>query len=284
MPPVVLGTIAMSVLSVLSALRNTVFPKKCYACGELFEVPGQHCTQDLSDCDDITDLFGMSFRHFLCAGCLAGFEPVTSPLCERCGMMFRERISDDHLCGECIRSPGNLGIARSVGVYDNTYMNVIRAFKYEGKTGLAKPLGRLLFRVFTGLYGGDRGSPFPDLILPVPLHRKRMRSRGFNQAWLIIREWKSFLSEFQGGDSVSIRRGICIRQRQTDPQTGLDKKKRKTNIKGAFAVSQPEMVKGKHVVLIDDVYTTGATSEECASVLLKSGASQVDLLTLARTR
>jgi ComF family protein len=115
----------------------------------------------------------------------------------------------------------------------------------------------------------------PDLVLPVPLHIKRLRRRGFNQASLLA---VSFFPE----EKKKIKNTILFRKRETVPQTGLNGSLRRKNIKNAFFVEAPEQVKGKNIVLIDDVFTTGTTVNECAKVLVKAGAKQVDVLTLAR--
>jgi ComF family protein len=123
----------------------------------------------------------------------------------------------------------------------------------------------------------------PDLIVPVPLHIRRFRERGFNQSWMLVQEWPELFRRRHSGTLPELVRDALVRHRWTEPQAGLDRRRRKTNIKGAFSVSGHVDILGKRVLLVDDVYTTGATAEECASVLLKNGASDVHILTLART-
>jgi ComF family protein len=113
-----------------------------------------------------------------------------------------------------------------------------------------------------------------DLVAPVPLHPRRLKQRGFNQALLLA----------QAFPEVHLERELVTRVRHTPPQTGLNAKERRDNVKGAFTVSRPDLVKGKNILLIDDVFTTGATVKECARVLRKAGAHQVDVLTVARVR
>ena len=115
-----------------------------------------------------------------------------------------------------------------------------------------------------------------DLILPVPLHPKRFRQRGFNQAYRLLSNWKHEYS------ALAATTGLLVKLRATAPQTGLGKVQRRRNIRNAFGVRQPEAIRSRRVLLIDDVYTTGATADECARVLLKCGAARVDVLTLAR--
>jgi ComF family protein len=161
---------------------------------------------------------------------------------------------------------------------------MIRAFKYRGKTQAARPFGRLLFFLYCRHYtkGLRKGSP-PDVIIPVPLHIRRFRQRGFNQAWLLVKEWPEYFRRLNQENHPQLIKDGLVRHRFTKPQAGLDKKNRKTNIKGAFGLSKKLDVTGKHILLVDDVYTTGATAEECAAVLLKNGARTIDILTLSRT-
>jgi ComF family protein len=199
-------------------------------------------------------------------------------------MMFRERVSQDHLCGECLTEGKHVDFARSFGVYEKSLMHVIKAYKYKGKTQLAKPLGRLLFHLYGKCYGsGPDEKPPPDVIMPVPLHRKRLRERGFNQAYLILKEWPRLFQSVHPDSCPIIIKGGVVRKKRTRPQAGLDRLRRKANIKGAFTLSRSFDVNGKRVLLVDDVYTTGATAEECARVLLKGGAWSVDILTVSRT-
>ena len=113
-----------------------------------------------------------------------------------------------------------------------------------------------------------------DLIVPVPLHPKRLKQRGFNQALLLARAFPE----------VPLGREAVVRVRHTVPQVELKPKERRDNVKGAFAVPDPALVKGKNVLLLDDVYTTGATVRECAKVLRRAGARRVDVLTVARVK
>ena len=122
-----------------------------------------------------------------------------------------------------------------------------------------------------------------DLVVPVPLHARRLKTRGFNQAFLLVKDWPCFAgaSGINITDSL-IDRHLFVRDRWTEPQTGLNRKERMGNIKGAFSVTDASKISGKRILLVDDVYTTGATADECSRVLVNNGAEQVDVLTLAR--
>jgi len=171
-------------------------------------------------------------------------------------------------------------MARAAGVYEGTLMKTIQRLKYKGKIQLARPLGMLLFFSFIKYWNNKNRI---DLIVPVPLHIKRFRKRGFNQAYLLIREWFSYADAFNIELSYSkIERNALIKNKQTKPQTGLDRKQRRANIKNAFSIGNASKISGESILLIDDVYTTGATADECAKVLIKEGAKSVDVLTLAR--
>jgi ComF family protein len=215
---------------------------------------------------------------FLCPSCIGEFIPFSPPFCETCGILFKSREGKNRICGQCLESPRNpfIGKARSVGPYDTVLIRLIQAFKYHYKIQLAGPFSRLLLRtLWQNWNSGD-----VDMIIPVPLHRNKARRRGFNQSWLMISRWPgSTPSEF---DTISVIHDGLVRTRSTAPQTGLSRIQREENIKNAFEVPNPGRVKSKRIILVDDVFTTGATLNECARVLLKAGALRVDALTMAR--
>jgi ComF family protein len=150
-------------------------------------------------------------------------------------------------------------------------MEAIHAFKYGKRASLSHPLAALARQAFFRFWDTDT----IDLLVPVPLHLKRLRERGFNQAHLLIRRWAKL-------DQIPSDGLVLSRTRWTEPQTALSPKERQKNIKGAFAVENPEKIKGQRIVLVDDVYTTGSTVNECARVLMAAGAETVDVLILAR--
>ena len=251
----------------LSALlQNALFPPKCRNCGTLFQ-PGER-PRALS--------FGDAMAPFLCPVCREGFAEAASPLCPVCGEIFPSREGGDHLCGRCLEKPRPFGKARALGLYDRGLLAAIYCLKYKGRTELALPLGRLLLEDFRKHFGKEG----IDLVVPVPLHPARMRKRGFNQSFQLIRHWPKWLGA-EGTMEISDR--VLIRTRETPSQTGLDRKERLKNLKDAFGVKNPDRIRGRRILLVDDVYTTGATAEACAKALLAAGADRVDVLTLART-
>ena len=122
-----------------------------------------------------------------------------------------------------------------------------------------------------------------DLIVPVPLHVKKLKKRGFNPSFLLVKDWIR-IAEFLHVKvpDIPINIDVLERKRWTEPQTGLGRKERLANVKNAFHIKNGSKINGKSILIVDDVYTTGATVNECAKVLLKGGAGQVDVLTLAR--
>jgi ComF family protein len=193
--------------------------------------------------------------------------------------MFVSGIGSDHLCGNCLQNAFHFRRARSAGVYGGALLAMIHQLKYRACLALCNPLGALLQQAFAHYWQPEE----IDLVLPIPLHRKRIRHRGFNQAYLIARAWAGIPNARSIATRLAAPREVMIRSRPTHPQTGLGKKARRRNIRGAFRVVAPDRVKGRHILLVDDVFTTGATADEAARQLGRFGAASVDLLTVART-
>ena len=170
-------------------------------------------------------------------------------------------------CALCLEGTRGFDAAYSFGAYDGRLRDLIHLFKYAGVRSLAKPLGRMANAAL------PRTEPV-DLIVPVPMHWLRRWRRGFNQAESLARV-------------VSRRTGLGVctalrRTRKTAAQAVLTHAERRENLAGVFRVPRPEIVRGKTILLMDDVFTTGATASACAQVLKKAGAKAVILLTLAR--
>ena len=248
---------------------NALFPPSCIACGRFFH-PAEGTSGSpgrASEPMNLGDQFRRAMQRHLCSACVRLFTTADPPVCTCCGLIFKSRQGENHLCGDCLASQKAFGMARAAGVYDQSLMSVIHAYKYDGKVQLAGPLSALMAAVYALHWGaGD-----VDLVLPVPLHPARLRKRGFNQAWLLIRSW---------GNSAA--HDILRRTRRTLPQTGLGRRERLKNVKGAFAVKNPAAVKNKRILLVDDGYTTGATVQECARALKACRAARVDILTVGR--
>ncbi len=275
---------------IAAAVMEALFPTRCLACGAFFNPSGRSdAPAPDAPIEKIPDapiaepakpaLFRQVLNRHLCPDCAGDFGPVDSPLCSCCGLMFRSREGPNHPCGLCHSDPPRFAMARSFGLYDSALLTLIHRFKYNGKTGLSDPLGKLLFTEFRRWWVPEE----IDLIAPVPLHIRRFRKRGYNQAYLLIRDWPRIASAAgMAPGAVVIDREALHRHRRTDHQVGMKREERDVNIRGAFSVPRPERITGRHVLLIDDVMTTGATADECARILRAAGAKQVDLLTLAQ--
>ncbi len=149
----------------------------------------------------------------------------------------------------------------------------IHLFKYYGEKKLAKPLGKLMVDYL--LKNNEFENKF-DLIIPVPLHKNDLNKRGFNQSVLLGKVIGDYFS-------VPVGESVLIKKKLTPFQVNLSRKEREKNILRAFSVEKPEEIKGKNVLILDDVFTTGATVEECAKELMKDRAKNIFVLTLART-
>jgi len=196
-----------------------------------------------------------------------------SPLCTVCGVPFRTRGDADHLCGGCLTHPPRFTQARACAVYDaaesvaDPLKAVLQRYKYNRDVSLAGPLAALLAT------RAPLALDTYDVLMPVPLHVDRLRWRGFNQAQLLAQG----LVERLPVDAFALQR-----VRPTRPQVQLNETERRRNVAGAFHVAHPEHVRGRRILLVDDVYTTGATVDECSRVLRRAGARGIDVLVLAR--
>ena len=243
---------------------TAIFPPKCLVCdGPYAWQVSADKSQSGCACDDTAP--------YLCESCRKSFTPISSPFCSRCGLPFVSREGEDHRCSECLLDRRYFRKARAFGVYEGVLLEAIHLLKYGKKTSLSRPLSILAKNTFLQ-YWDARDI---DLIIPVPLHIKRLRERGFNQAHLLLRTWARY-------EAIPLNGLTLTRTRWTEPQTSLSRAERRNNIKGAFSLRHAERIRDKRILLVDDVYTTGATVNECARVLLKARATFVDVLTLAR--
>ena len=220
-----------------------------------------------------------SLSKVVCRACLEGMQTVSSPICDACGLVFKSRAGEDHLCETCIQAPSHFRKARSALAYTEPCSRLVQAFKYNGKIQLSRPLGAILRATFNRYW---QAADF-DLIVPVPLHRRKLKQRGFNQVWLMMRQWAILDRDTQAPTASTLFDGdVIVRTLPTHSQTGLGRQERIANLRNAFGLKGKKTLTDLSVLLVDDVYTTGATANECARMLRKSGARQVDVLTLAR--
>ena len=214
-----------------------------------------------------------------CAPCQDAIRPPETPLCPVCGLPFTVARAmgashPDHRCGPCLRQPPRFERARARAVYRagatrNPLRHALHQYKYGRDVTLARPLGAL----FSGAL--PRAAADYDLIVPVPLHLSRLRWRGFNQAQLLARP-------LSRATHLPIEVRAVERVKATRAQVELGETERRTNVRGAFRVTAPARVRGRRILLVDDVFTTGATVNECAATLQRAGARGVDVLVLAR--
>jgi len=234
----------------IRALVDILFPPLCHLCKTF-----------IADAGDI----------HLCPGCREKIITLGSPLCPVCGVPFATENGIDHHCGPCRAHPPAYVAARAAVVFSGPVQELIHRFKYGHKVHLCRPLGLLTARQLAGFAAGAAA----DLVMPVPLHKKRLRWRGYNQASLLAgslaKQWR-----------LPLVRQNLRRVRWTEPQINLAAGERELNVRGAFAVSNRDAVAGKRIILVDDVFTTGSTVAECARTLKRAGAEAVFIVTVAR--
>ena len=266
---------------------DALFPVKCLVCDCFFEATspasGPHASKRHSNGCSHRDQGSVSikrlFNPFVCRVCAREITLVNGPICLSCGIMFKSSQGDDRICGNCIAVPKHFRTARASAVYDQAMIHLIHCFKYNAKIQLANSFSGLLLKTFKRYWDADSF----DVITPVPLSSNRMRQRGFNQAYLLICNWKKEADQLIMDLPVArVSKNALARNRATLPQTGLSRKARIENIRNVFSVREGADIREKRILLVDDVYTTGATVNECARVLMHSGARSVDVLTVAR--
>ena len=205
-----------------------------------------------------------------CQACLQDVRLILAPYCTTCGKPFNAAAGENHLCGYCLKHGWHFSRARAVVYYHAPVAEAVKVFKYNGKMH-----GLETFEALTRQYYQHHPLPAPDLILPVPLHPKRLRKRGFNQALVLGRKLFSKSKE-------RIDPHVLERHQWTCAQTGLSGAERRRNVKNVFRIKNPEKVKNKKILLVDDVFTTGATVNERARILLQNKAKDVEVFTFAR--
>lgn len=231
------------------AALDLLVPPRCLACG-----------QETATADGV------------CRGCWSGLAFVADPMCQRCGIgLLAEGTDGKDACGACHSRPPRFDRARAALAYDDASRPLILGFKHGGRLEAAPLFVRWLE------VAGRQLVADADVIAPVPLHWRRMLGRRFNQAAELARRLADNADAIYAPD-------VLRRMRATRSQGGLGAKARQRNMMGAFAINPAwaERLDGARVLLVDDVFTTGATAERASAVLKQSGASAVDVLTVAR--
>lgn len=210
--------------------------------------------------------------HF-CSDCWSAISLMSDTRCARCDRPFPSSIattySPNHVCQPCAERPPSYTKAWTLYPYMPPLQYAIRLFKYQGKVSLAGPLAALIIARLPPLHS-------LDVIMPVPLHIQRLREREFNQSLLLADHIGRSLD-------IPVAYTNLVRTVPTPAQTTLSRKSRQKNLRRAFAVRHPEAIVNKRVLLIDDVFTTGTTVNECAKSLRRAGSGDVFALTLGRT-
>ena len=228
---------------------DAVYPRQCPGCGRLSDRPGRH----------------------LCWSCFSEIELLHSNLCERCGNPLTGEADTSFVCGYCRRRKPVFDRARSAARFSGVVRDMLHEFKYRDALWQAGDLTDLMHGALTAQFDFQ----LIDVVVPVPLYRTRFRERSYNQSFVLARELAKRIERRVDGRSLK-------RVRHTDTQTHYNALQRKKNISGAFRIERPEWIRGRTVLVVDDVMTTGATLSECAMALKKSGALQVFAISVAR--
>lgn len=235
------------------AVLNLLYPESCLVCA--------NPVSRLQDCG-------------ICQRCWKSVLAlrISPPWCPSCGAPFPSAaIEPGYLCGECtIRMPPYAG-ARSFGYYRGELSRLIQGLKFENRRNLVELLSPLLAQTFVSSWEREE----IDLVVPLPLHARRRRERGFNQSVLLARGLVRLVG-------VPMSEAALVRTRNTPPQVGLTDAERHHNVRQAFHCDRPEQVARKRLLLVDDVMTTGATVCSASQALLEAGALRVSVLTVAR--
>lgn len=235
---------ALKVSSFIDGFLNLIFPLNCLICQRGLEPDNK--------------------RH-LCERCWAKVRLLKGPICSKCG-----RLSALSICSPCKKKRYYFQSARAAGIYEGVLRECIHLLKYGKKVCLTEPLGRLLVQTMRN----DGDLKKADFLVPVPLSGKREREREFNQAHLLAQVVNRHF-----GIPISSRN--LRRTKDVIPQAQLSGKEREKNIRGLFRVRNDKEYQGKSILIIDDVFTTGSTVNECARVLSRAGAREVRVLTIA---
>lgn len=238
--------------SFFKTLFNIILPPRCAYCGKI-----------------IAD------EHGICAECFKKLHFISEPYCKICGTPFENETeiatSSHFICPNCASKKRITRFNRSAVIYDDFSKKALLSFKFQDKISLSK-----LFVKWLKVAGKDIFTEGVDLLIPVPLSYRRLFKRRYNQSALLA-------YDLSKSTEIPVLLDTLIKIKHTKPQASLKENARLTNLKNAYKVQKNEQIKGKRVLLIDDIMTTGSTLSECSKTLLKAGAKSVDTLTVART-
>ena len=235
----------------LKGLKDLVYPDCCAACGNKI-IPGAE-------------------KKLICASCWDKIEMNLPPFCLSCGRHLEGLNIGKNICTGCLKIKFHFDRAFSPCKYSGTIKKLIHDFKYSGNDYLGHTLGEMM-----NSFIREYNLPLQDLdfIIPVPLHKSRMREREFNQAQILSGQIAERFDK-------KVLPQVLTRHKATKSQTELTPEERRLNLENSFCVTRPELIKEKDLLLVDDVLTTGATSNQAAKSLKESGARRIILLTLA---
>lgn len=239
-------TAARPLLTLWNATIDLLLPPRCAGSGEVVDAPGM-----------------------LSPGFWSQLSFIEAPHCETCGIPFPYATPVGSLCAVCLDHPPHFDRARSAVVYNDASRKLILDFKHGDRLHAVQTFTPWLLRAGTAMLEDA------DMVLPVPLHRWRLWRRRYNQSALLG------MALAKGAGKTFLPDGL-LRARPTVQQKGLSRKERRENVRGAFAPNTRHDLAGKTVLLVDDVFTSGATLDECARTLKKAGAEKVFVLTIAR--
>jgi competence protein ComFC len=235
------------IYQVVSSIIDYILPQRCFSCSELSQDSGGFCGK-----------------------CWHELDFITSPLCLVCGRKFTLDLEENQTCLSCIKSPPKYDKARALFKFDENSKSLVHAFKYYDKT----ILGRKFAEMINARYSAEIMDA--DLIVPVPMHKLKRLLRMYNQAGVLALELGKAAKKMVVQD-------ILVKTKWTKPQTLMSYKARLKNISGSISIKNELAVKGKNVILVDDVLTTGTTVSLCAHELKKAGAKSVTVISIAAT-
>ena len=236
--------------TLLEIFLSLLLPHKCMQCSKIVSKAG-----------------------LLCVNCWEQIEFITKPYCSTCGVPFEFDIEQELECGTCIKRKPYFDSAFSLFKYSKQSQKILHKLKYNDKPHMSKHLALWLFNRMT-----SAETKSYQYIIPIPIHRKRMRQRFYNQSALLA----DYFSKYSG---IRFLPNALIKTKYHAPQTGLSQAERLSNVKNSFSIN-PKIIKfivGYSVILIDDVYTTGSTLNECSKVLKEAGCKTIKAITVART-
>lgn len=236
--------------NIFSKILHLLYPPRCMVCQSIIEV---------------------GKPLWFCGQCYANIIPIQNPVCKKCGAQMED--DDSEYCPDCRLAVNSIKIERNYSfmVYDHIARDLIHNFKYRGYKDYGEGLVNIISEKMGLGFVRD-----VDLIIPVPLHKKRLSERGFNQA-------EALAYHISKKTSKPIITDVLVRNRDTAKQSAIDHRARRSNISGAFSVVNYNKIRDKKIILIDDIYTSGSTISECAGVLLSEGAKSVISFTVCKT-